>query len=516
MSGSHDQQPRRTGVQPAPGSLPPWLLPVALCGVVPVALALVASLTLLVIWICSGRGSPDPAPIAARQSTSPTAPSPPASQPSGDAAAETTITARSQPAGEPSHNADVEPMTGGPTVLRLPLVPTNYPVKPISMARDYAYDPNNGRLAIIGPWKNAIGFINLDEQNRGGGIKNITYVQLTGEPTEVAHKHTPDGGIFAAGMKDPTGVVLLCAQSMQVLKLLEVESGTPGFPRALVGRDSLYLYSREQHRDSFSRVVVDRGAAFPLGGGSHSVIRRIDLESMELDSLLIPPEIEDSGVVKIGEDLLYYRVDYNSVCVAPGKPYVAYQNGVYSLDGKRLLTELEFNARTFVRGGVLAAGVTEEAVVVGSLNDGRIVASHAFPDDAKTVNARLKDLLNMSLVADLFFDKRRDCVVAGLLQYIVVLPLQSLALPDEPLLLLAEAPPTEAEVGSPYACSLRTVSGNPTATLVAGPKGMVVEDGFVRWTPETAYPGPVDVKVALADGNFDREESWQVKVEKPP
>ncbi len=114
---------------------------------------------------------------------------------------------------------------------------------------------------------------------------------------------------------------------------------------------------------------------------------------------------------------------------------------------------------------------------------------------------------------DVFFDASRRILVYGFETRVVVVPIDKLDLPDEPILLFEEHPPRVAELRKPYEFPLTTVAGDPTVTLAEGPEGMKIEGKVLRWRPQTAYTGPVDVKLKITSGDVTREQSWKITVQ---
>jgi hypothetical protein len=95
----------------------------------------------------------------------------------------------------------------------------------------------------------------------------------------------------------------------------------------------------------------------------------------------------------------------------------------------------------------------------------------------------------------------------------MIIPIETLGLPNEPILLLDEAPPITTAIGELYEFPLRTVSGEGSFALLEGPEGMTIEDSVLRWRPEVAYTAPVEVKVKTSANDVTREESWNITVE---
>ena len=150
-----------TNGQPQPTAPKNWLFPLIVCGAAPSLLFLLASLVLLVVWLFRG----EPAEPAARQPMTPQSESvePPTTESSGEEGG-----VSSEDANRDSVATDSEPRR-----VRFPILPKPDNVNlPITRATDYAYDHNTGRLAIVGPWKNAIGFVSVDEQPVGGAIRD--------------------------------------------------------------------------------------------------------------------------------------------------------------------------------------------------------------------------------------------------------------------------------------------------------------------------------------------------------
>lgn len=191
--------------------------------------------------------------------------------------------------------------------------------------------------------------------------------------------------------------------------------------------------------------------------------------------------------------------------------YFGYQNKVYSNDDGRLLTNLSFHGQWFLPEKGLITGVAQSEILVASVNDGRIVASVSVPKSSGRLLGR--DGEDGNVFGQIFIDLKRNLLVIGQRQHVVLIPIETLGLPNEPILFLKQPPPKTVALGELCEFKLQTVSGVGDYKLIEGPEGMTVEANTLRWRPETAYTGPVDVKLSVAAGEAKRELSWRMTVE---
>lgn len=509
-----------------------WLLPAALCGALPSALLLLGASILFVVWlfrsespeaIAANAGTPlqvaepsvqaaglpivqptaaasaSAAPQAADAVIAPvtdeavkTIAAPEAPQEQSDSSA-----SKKQPAAKKSTSRSIQ-------FLILPSPENNRLA--ISRATDYVYDEDLGRLGLIGPWENAIGFISVDESN-GASFQDLQHVPLRGAPHALYYHRLANGdGVFAIAQTEAPGVILLDSKSLQIVKSLRVES-YPTFYWAAGKSDEQHLYFTTQVSNAAGYLIKD-GRAFQLPSGPTVKMHRIDLATMELDTRFQGEVFETSSIRSVGDQLLrsYYRIVYNDA----DKQYIAYQDSLYAKDGRKL-TNLKFQAQHFLPGGPWLTGVNESEIVVGSINDGRIVAGVSLPDVHQRLAGRLRE--EGHVFAQIFIDLKRNYLVVGRLQHVLIIPIEKLGLQPEPNLLLSESPPSAVKQGELYEFALKTVSGKGSFELSQGPDGMVLEDGVVRWRPEAAYTAPVEVKVKTSEGDLTREDIWNILVE---
>lgn len=489
-----------TNGQPQPTAPKNWLFPLIVCGAAPSLLFLLASLVLLVVWLFRG----EPAEPAARQPMTPQSESvePPTTESSGEEGG-----VSSEDANRDSVATDSEPRR-----VRFPILPKPDNVNlPITRATDYAYDHNTGRLAIVGPWKNAIGFVSVDEQPVGGAIRDVELVELRGEPHALTcHVLASGDGVFAIAQTKATGIILIDAGSLEIVKSLRLDNW-PTFVWATGKSTPQYLYFTMQTSRGLSFLATGGDDAGVPPQGWEVKMQRIDLAGMELDRRFQGEEFNTARLREVRGRLVGNFMDV--VVVDLDRRFAAYQDRVYSArDGKKL-TDLDFQAKRFLSQGPWLAGVAESEIVVGSINDGRIVAGVSLPDVYEKMLGRVMEEGRGHVFAKVFLDLKRKYLVVGRLQHVIIIPIETLGLPEEPIVLLDESPPTTVEKGALYEFPLRTVSGEGSFALVEGPEGMVIKDSVVRWRPETAYTGPVEVKVKTTAGEIAREELWHVTVE---
>jgi hypothetical protein len=221
---------------------------------------------------------------------------------------------------------------------------------------------------------------------------------------------------------------------------------------------------------------------------------------LELEAPIPINRLNPLGHAIIGDMRIYYWRDFKSAQFHASGRFTFHGNKIYDSDFSQMLSQLKCSPGCFLAEGPWIAGVTREELVICSINDGRIETGFPIPSGYQRISK-------------IFLDTQRGYLVVGLGRHIVVVPLDQFELPDEPILLFKERPATTAESQKLYEFSLTTVTGDPSVEVIEGPDGMEIVDGQLRWCPETAYTGPVDVKVRVSAGSVSREQSWKIKVE---
>lgn len=406
-------------------------------------------------------------------------------------------------------------------------------------ATDFALDPSSGRLAIVGPWNDQIGFLSADDLTNGSTGTKPQAVPVDGQPTAVAYVARESGGAFAVRTREPDGVTFIDAGSLRPLKTFAIKFGSVLAASKNASMPHVYL--------SFVGTA-ERGRA-RLG------VARIDAERMEMDaqwenrefrhisvspdgqfiytlpnnsgsdltrSIPRPPKpdgnapVWDTDVSRIGRVPTQYYIDPRGATIAAGA-------NVYSADMTQLLMELDYDPLAIMGKKPWMAGLRKYELVVGSKNDGRAVAELELPGEVLVPNEKTRNrpmsvrrgtTLHPAGFAQLFADDQRGRFLLGARHHVVCFPLDKLELDDEPDLSLATMPPQTARVDNTYEVSLKTVSGSPDFVLINGPDGMTVKDGLLSWTPKDGDVGWVDVRVELNEGDVAHDEAWRIEVDR--
>ncbi len=442
------------------------------------------------------RGSPDPAETADRRSPATVlsgpldgshgataAAPPPSPQAKQDEPGDVNVR---KPAAEPAPNVSFA------DVVRLALPGT-------AEAQGYAYDARTGDLAVIGPWKDRLAIVPLEKQRKSGRLQDVQQVKLLGAPYKLAYKATKSSGLFAVSQTDPNGVLLVDVRSREVVKAIKLADKPASFLPA-VGPAGPYLYFTTLDRQGDGEIFRSPDGSFHMPDSSVIEVQRLNVETMALEEPLRISRLNSAGHAVVGDVKLYYWRDFASASFHANGRFTFQGNKVYDADFTHVLSVLKVGAKEFLTDGPWVVGVTRDELVVCSINDGRIVTGVPIPSGYQRV-------------AEVFVDAGRGCVVVGLGKHVVIVPLAKLVLPDEPILIFEEQPATVAELHKTYEFPLRTVSGNPTIELAEGPEGMAIEGSVLRWRCETAYTGPVNVKLKITAGEVTREQSWKITVQ---
>lgn len=406
-------------------------------------------------------------------------------------------------------------------------------------AKGFALDPAGGRLAVVGPWEDQVGFLSADDLATGSKSTKPETVSISGTPATVAYVPRESGGVFAVGAREPDGVTFLDAQTLKRLKTVPVKLTHPGFLAASqdAARPHLYL-----------RFVKQTERGRPEMG-----LARIDVERLEMDArwegrkyrhvsvspdgkfIYTLPYSSDNSLTRsrpgvperdggVGRwDTVTSRIGQVSTryCMDPRGAFVAGGSNLYSADVTQLLVELEYDPLAIMGKQPWMAGLRQYDLVIGSTNDGRAVTEITLPEEFLIPNEKHRKpppirkpstTIHPAAFAQVFADEQRGRFVVATRGHVVSLPLDKLDLPDEPHLSLSQMPSNRAIVGNAYEGPLETLSGSPDGELIESPDGMTIENGVVRWSPGDDDVGFVNVRVELKDGRVTHDEAWQIEV----
>ena len=549
---------------------PAWSIPALVFGGVAGSVAVTGSILMFVLSLFAGEPAPPPSPgpVLAQQ-TSEGASSEPSQQnhqqplPSQQAPSATTEdtgpapeTAASPPVSTQDSGQTAQPpqtestLTSPPPAVDAAAVMKDKAkqldiaefatIKLPGEAKGFALDPAGGRLGIVGPWEDQVGFLSADDLATGSNTAQPETVSISGEPIAIAYVPRESGGVFAVGAREPDGVTILDAQTLERLKTVPVKLAHPGVLAASqnAARPHLYLTfvgpaERSRPKLGLARIDVERlemDAQWPEREFRHVSVSPDGQFIYTLpnnsgaDLTRSRPVVPDQDGVggrwhtvtsRLGRVSTRYYVDPRGAVIAAG-------NNLYSADISQLLMELDFDPLAFVAKQPWMAGIRMNDLVIASTNDGRAVTEISLPGEFLIPDEKLRKqpvkpstTFHPAAFAQIFADDERNRFVLATRQQIVSLPLDKLDLPDEPHLSLAEKPSNKAIVDAAYEVPLATLSGSPEAELIEGPKGMTIADGVLRWNPTDGDVGFVNVRVELKDDKITHDEAWQVEVGRP-
>jgi hypothetical protein len=393
-------------------------------------------------------------------------------------------------------------------------------------AAGYAYSPEQGRLAAIGTHENSVAFVDLAEAMDAKSPPRPRLVELTGTPTCITYKRLGQSGLFIIGQRDPNVIILLDAESLEEVRRLPTEFGSPeaisvatdpASPRALVRTDVNVFLELDLARQEMIREHPQSWASHawlsPDGNrlyGAHRPIpdevRVIDIKN-GLAGVLDRSSPAQNGPAAI-RNTPERPFAVGGLCVIGGTAKVGVGRQIYDEQLKQVVAEVDFIPQAFSGTGPWAAGVADRSLAFASSTSGETQVSLPLPenwfpepaDPEAEKRARVHNPVTTSasvktpLPVNVFADDAHQLWLVATGRNVLVVPGKTLGLPDLPKAPTAKGPPPEAIVGRPYEYSLGAPEAAARVELLKGPPGMTIDNGVLRWTPAIADVGPISVR----------------------
>lgn len=401
-------------------------------------------------------------------------------------------------------------------------------------ATGYAYDETTGRMAIAGSYGNSLAVFSLAEA-APGSQPEPQLIDLKGPVVSVVVKPLGKRRLFVAGVNDPPRLVVVDGQSLAMLKSYAVEAGVP--------------------RQLASSEAIDDTTVIYFSEPDLVGPRRFDFRSGKEERRL-GRSILDFALTPDGKTLYFRTTDQNlgqglhlatwtdvttetptglrrqsfksgepaPMYLHPAGWFVAVGRQLLTPDLRAVLTNVGFEPQAFLANQPWMAGWDKDRLVVGSINDGRVVAQVTFPPNwleigptRNQIGFRPRGMVysNVLPVNQVFADAKRNRFLAGLSRHLVILPLDAFALPAEPILWGDHQVPEVATFGEPWRAILHYPEPLPEITLTTAPEGMKVKGNRLEWIPQSDQLGEHRIDVAATIDQTSRKESWTVRVERP-
>ncbi|HUW56103.1 MAG TPA: hypothetical protein VMZ92_05670 [Planctomycetota bacterium] len=251
-----------------------------------------------------------------------------------------------------------------------------------------------------------------------------------------------------------------------------------------------------------------------------------------------------------GGKVRWAQIFYDHTSVAAYLPdpfgiYTATGSVIYSADLKRKVSEVDGRVTAFFPdrpvivtvGGqdVLRAGrsrrappgvsqTTAPAVTAVSYNDFRVLGSATLPAE-KPNNAELAfpegkewghgDFKRIGYRVQCFADAPADRVLVCSGGNVGIVPVSSLGVVDEPLLVAEIDAPSLLRVGQPGEITVKPVDRRARVSIKDPPAGMSLAGDRITWTPSSSQVGHTSVVLQLEHGAARREQTVDVDVVQP-
>lgn len=497
------------------------------------------------------------------------APAPPAEVPEAIADEETPV-----PAAEPAPAPEAPPTTNVEPAAPEPVAAADSPaaslksewslldVDPRIVALKFpqrvwlsAYDVSSGRLAISDDANSRIAFYDI-EALRAGNAEPVAAIDTAGPPSAIVYKNFKDRRLLLVAGKDAPQIALLDADSLQPIGEVAVDR------RCYVSS----LLASADAEDPYVFYAVGRLPGEGRSGRSEELKPggRVDLRTLQQDAafrLFYDDSVRDGALSADGE-LLYYR----SPSSRAGSSVVRWRNaqydspragrlsergdvGTYVLDpyGNVVYESTRIHARDmigdayhtleyepkaqFVRQPVLV-GVKYNELVFASANDYREVCSVALPEDwfphrdprARDNQKLLTDFrrrpgiaLNDPGFLNVFADDDRGLAILTLMDYLVIVPLAALNLPQEPNLRPTDGVSLDQYVGEESLLPLKAAPGVKFEVVkFTGKSTPRIEGNRLRWTPDAQDVGRQLLRLRATNGALAHEWEWPFHVSYRP
>ena len=377
-----------------------------------------------------------------------------------------------------------------------------------------SYDAKNGRLAIIGPWDQAIGVISLDQLNipAWNPAANVTQVRIQGTARGITCRQSTSQ--FIVAQENPNALVVINAESLKNEKSHVWKLAVPEVIASPQDPESSMVYvAKRFDLDAYVALFdLDQGetvAGRDIGGADSLANHRFFGSNRTYLS------IPNGGQMDFQESPFRMQRQRlrGPVVQTPWPQWIARGSSLISTASTAPGPDLDFEPVVFLRD-VWCAGFDEQDLVVGSAFGQRILARIPLPQElfgTKPPSSIADHWKSQMPLIFLFSDPARQCLILGCRSAFAVIPWRDLHIPEQTLVpALKEQPSAVAMVGDEYSATLQLVSGTAQFEMIKGPDGMKLEGDTIRWTPQVGQVGDAEVQVRMNSdaGNYD--ESWVI------
>jgi len=413
---------------------------------------------------------------------------------------------------------------------------------------DFAFNPQTGDLLGVNPVTNRV--MLYPKAYLDGKSAEVVGPVTVGElPVAAVFKRCGEKSYYAVVCQRDSKMYLLEAATLKRTKAVELSGQEASSPATATDPTDPYVYYTygRGHGSKAGRVNVatmtDEGPLALTGSWD----QMMDVAVSGDGKLLYgrgpwsPSGFKAFRAARRGPDgptqWVNVHYDHHSAAMYVPDPfgrYTAAGRVLYSADLKTKVAELKFIPLCFFRNRPVIAGVAglgwqfhdddaQARLVAASYNTFQPYGKLALPEKfGKTEGLKMPGVQNpaadfkrFGFELRLFADDAGQRVIAAHGLTVVLAPLASLQVPDEPFLLVEADAPEQALVGRALTIRLKPRDERISVALAAGPKGMTLKGRTLTWTPTDADIGDAAVELKLSHKDKTRTQVIRLNVVRP-
>ena len=419
---------------------------------------------------------------------------------------------------------------------------------------DFAMDPATGNLAGINSDNNTVTLYSRDFLDAKAGAVVVGPVKIGHAPARILHKQCGDKSYFIVLCKNDGRILVLDSIKLDVVKGIQLKDATVDCISAALAAGDPYVYysnTDESRQGSVGRINL----ATLSDEGSVSVISRWHTSGeitvsangkwMFVRSSGSPTGLQSFQLAKAAngkdewQESFYDHKDTSFYLSDPFSYYTASGDTLFSLDLRQNMATLSFTPRAFFadrpvilgarkvnavkspapavrssknstsRTAAVAAAPEQTGLILvaASYNDFKVhgevrIPASVIPAASESGNFRRREALGTR--AYIFADGRGNRAIVAAEGQVALVPLASLSVPVEPLLVASVDAPATVSVGQPVTIKVQPFDAKTQVSLASGPQGMTLSNGALNWTPSEAQVGDTKVELKLSSGASER------------
>lgn len=351
-----------------------------------------------------------------------------------------------------------------------------------------AYDEVTGRLAISNDEKGILVY-DFDELLKGNPGP-VAILPTDGLPTAICLKALPDRRVFVIAGQDEARLHLVDTDSLEPIGTIKLEGLK--FVDFLAGSpnpdDPFVYYSSDRYQsvgasasEGVENETADRLGRVNLVTGKQDGQTRVKFADVAVSSdgerLYARPNSSANGVTGNWSELLNYNGDHNrsrirnwsrSSTTSPAcslGEFVCINNSVFNQSMSIQMAKLDYAPGALFHHRPLLVGLSKSAIVFGSANDYRQLASIPLPGNwlrtdrrADPSDFRLRHDVSPSVrtrFLDIKADGTRELAIVTFGEHLVLAPLDKIKLPSEPSLFVRTSLPKKVTPGVQFQMKLK-------------------------------------------------------------